>query len=355
MFQEPPRDPEHALGTVNPSRSSCELCDTCRCWQAMDDMQLILQRLQLGIGDEIVELRGKVAVQHKRRLTLQSARDAIRQADAWPSDTLIVAREADARALSFLRAEHRSYYVEETGEVYIAAEADFGPPSSKAAEDTRNPFATRASRIARLLLLQPGREFTVQQLGRLARVDKSLASRAVSTLASQGYVDVTPGTEDERYRFVRIASAVRLLNDWSDARRHRSSRVSEPQRFDIGTRSVSDTLRAIADAAEPGLQYAISGLAGAAAVKRAVEPADVLLLTTREGRTRWSELLLARRTRGDRGLLQIALIDDEFLFRLAEPRHDLLIADPVQLWLDTSAGGERAQEASFAIAKEMGW
>jgi hypothetical protein len=53
--------------------------------------------------------------------------------------------------------------------------------------------------------------------------------------------------------------------------------------------------------------------------------------------------------------LRIAVLHDRFPFRLARREGGLLVADPVQLWLDTSSMGERALEASEAVAKAMDW
>lgn len=318
----------------------------------MNSRQLHNEGLELVIRGEPIDIRTTVDVKKVRLLTPERAR---RLLAITTSSTLVITDVADREALSLLRAESRSYYVERTKELYLAPEVD-GPrtwiPPMRAAQTARNPFATRASRISRLLLLHPEKAFTMQELSRLAGVHKSLTSRTVKVLASEGYVTETTGTEDERFRYVRLASPRRLLAEWSAMRRQRRA---QPWRLDIGTRTVSDTLRVIADSARPGLPYAISGLAGAQFIRRAVEPADVLLLTSNEGVERWTELLLARSTQQNEGLLRIAAADDAFLFELAEEKENLVIADPVQLWLDTALGGERAREASEAIAKEMHW
>jgi hypothetical protein len=100
--------------------------------------------------------------------------------------------------------------------------------------------------------------------------------------------------------------------------------------------------------------WAISGIAGAATLRRAVEPADVLLLTTAAGVEEWSSTLLAE-PNPDRGLLQIAVAQDAFIFQLADRHGGLPVADPVQLWLDTTGAGERAVVAADAILAAMGW
>src|SRR5262249_28534841 len=129
-----------------------------------------------------------------------------------------------------------------------------------------------------------------------------------------------------------------------------------PQRFDIETRTVERTLSVLADAQHSiPHPWVISGLAGAATHRNAVEPSDVLVLTTGEGLARWRSALLAEPS-ADRGLLRIAVITDPFIFELADrSRGPLPVADPVQLWLDTAGSGERAAVAAAAIADEIGW
>jgi len=64
---------------------------------------------------------------------------------------------------------------------------------------------------------------------------------------------------------------------------------------------------------------------------------------------------LPRRTSRQAGPLRLDVIDDEFIFELTKVEDGLVIADPVQLWLDTVSAGERAREASEAIAEVMRW
>lgn len=275
--------------------------------------------------------------------------------ETTPPSTLVVAINADHAALSLLRDYGRSYYVESTRETFVAPDVDdSSPPTLRAnrEEAPRNPFATRASRIPRLLL-HPQKAFTVQELSRLASVDKSVASRTVSALATDGHVLVEPGEDDERFRYVRLADARRLLNEWGDVRRRKRRKL--PQRLDIGIQTVGETLDAISHSADGAPPFVVSGLAGAQFVRNAVEPADVLLLTGREGAGWWKGRLLARPAEGSFGLLRIGVIDDDFVLSLAEPHQKLPIADPVQLWLDTAQSGERARAASDAIADAMGW
>jgi hypothetical protein len=63
---------------------------------------------------------------------------------------------------------------------------------------------------------------------------------------------------------------------------------------------------------------------------------------------------LTPRGRGG-GRVTVQLTRDPFVLSLASDRHGIQVADPVQLYLDCRAAGERALEAADAIRTEMRW
>ena len=332
---------------------SCQSSSDCVSWQRMSDWQLNEHGIQLAVNGRIQQLLPRATTRRVRSLTLTHARRLLHANE--PPD-LVFAERADEDALIFMRANHRSYVVESSGEAYVAPyssqlhfDTRFAAPS---AAGVRNPFAPRASRVARRLLLDPSESFSVQQLSELTEVDNGHVSRTVATLADRGFVEVTRPQRDERLRLIHLVSPLGLLEDWLQYWR-RTQPIA--YQLDIGTRSFEETVRAIADAAEPSTPYAISGLAGASFVRRVVEPTNVLLLTVKTGLERWSELLLARRERQGQGLVRVAAVQDDFIFKLVHLERRVQVADPVQLWLDTATSGERASVASDAIADLMSW
>ena len=272
-------------------------------------------------------------------------------------EPLVIAHAADPEALVDLRAAGVSYFIEKTGEAYLAQrrpEASL-PPTVRQGQkdDRRNPFAVRASRISRLLLLHSSSRFTVTELSELCQLNESVVSRTVRALADEGFADVRVASHDQRVREVSLRDPAGLLARWDAAwRRERP----DFWRLDIGTRSVADTQRVVADTARAtSLSFAISGLAAAYRFARAVEPADVLVLVPRATQRRWEESLMARSRATERGLLRLAGVPDAFIFDLVDRENGIDFADPVQVWLDTRAAGERAREASDAIAAKMDW
>jgi hypothetical protein len=120
---------------------------------------------------------------------------------------------------------------------------------------------------------------------------------------------------------------------------------------------VEDALSRWHDAAAelPSAPYAVGGLAGAATLKRVVEPAEALVWVCAEDLWSWSERLMAEPARPAPGRVTIQVAPDPFVLTLASREDGLQIADPVQLYLDCRVAGERALEAAEAIREELRW
>jgi len=101
--------------------------------------------------------------------------------------------------------------------------------------------------------------------------------------------------------------------------------------------------------------WAIGGLAGAAMVRRAVEPVDVLVWASDEEAATLAKVLRPERARGGLGVVRIAVAPDPWTLGLARRIDGLPVADPVGLWLDCASEGERALEATEVLADIAGW
>jgi hypothetical protein len=218
----------------------------------------------------------------------------------------------------------------------------------------RGPFATKASRVSRWLLLHPGQTFNIRQLARHAKLSEGAVSTIVRALHERLLVEVTRDPDDARARLVRLAEPMQLLNAWERVWELRRVRTVD---WDIGTNDVDTTLRHVREAAslDPSLSWAVGGSAGAAKIARAVEPADVLLWIGKNDIADWEELLVPAPGRGRRGTLRLATAPDPYIFDLTETHDEVPVADAVQLYLDTSREGERALEAGESIRRRMRW
>lgn len=276
--------------------------------------------------------------------------------------TLVVFARSSPQARAALRERGVSYAAPD-GELFVLAPPVYveRPPGRRAAAPYAEPpppvltapFATRASRVSRRLLLHAGERPTFSELARDLELSEAMVSRTVRALADDGLVAVEGDPGDGRLRRVRLRDSGALLDAFERATAVRRQRKLT---WDAGARDVSTALETVREAGERSvLPYAIGGLAGAAFVRSAVEPADVALWVARDDVEAWAEALMAAPARPGPGRLIVQPAPDPFLLTLATPRDGLLVADPVQLYLDCRLHGERALEAAEAIRSEMGW
>ncbi len=216
----------------------------------------------------------------------------------------------------------------------------------------RNPFSKRSSRVPRWLLLHHESDFFLNELAKAVGLAPSAISRVVRTLEDAALIsEVTTGSG--RRKHVRLDRPLELLNAWLP---QWQKRPVPQRRWDIGAVDADDALDAIQAAAdEKSDSFVVSGLAGASRVRRNVEPGDVLVWTTAEEATDLAESLQPVPSRGGLGHIRVAVAPDPWTLGLASHVDGLLIADPVQLWLDCASEGERALEAAEAVAEATGW
>jgi hypothetical protein len=115
-------------------------------------------------------------------------------------------------------------------------------------------------------------------------------------------------------------------------------------------------MQALRDAAvRLKVPYTVGGVAGASLIRPAVEPVEVVVWIGRDDADLWADELMATPSRPAAGRITAQLAPDPFVLSLATNREGIQVADPVQLYLDCRAAGERALEAADAIRTEMLW
>jgi DNA-binding MarR family transcriptional regulator len=265
-------------------------------------------------------------------------------------------RSRDA-GLSYLGADGRVLL--QAPQLYVDHDRSNVRPDESLAWDAstaalpRSPFAVRGSRVARWLLLHPKQSFAISELAAHVELSVAAVSRAVKALDEMAVVQTASVAGDARAREVRLERADALLNAWLPLWQRRRVRRTI---WDVGTDSVEGALKLVASAAaDQGVVWALGGLAGAAEVNRAVEPADALVWIAADDLPQLAKVLMPEHARGGRGAVRVAAAPDPWTLGLARGHDKLRVADPVQLWLDCSSEGERALKAADAVAEEMGW
>jgi hypothetical protein len=270
---------------------------------------------------------------------------------------LIVFERSSPQARELLRRRGVSYAAAD-GELFVHAppvhverpgrRSAIAPSAVPAA-----PFAIRSSRVARWLLLHTGERPSFRELADAVELSEAMVSRTVRALADEGLVAVEADPADRRRRRVRLRGTQALLDAFEDAARPRRPRRVN---WDIGARDAAEAIDRLRTAGKRlRLPYAVSGVAGAAFVRRVVEPSGVSVWIAGDDLDRWAEELVPVAARPAPGRISVLLAPDPFVLSLAAKYDGVQVADPVQLYLDCRRAGERALEAAEAIRSEMEW
>jgi hypothetical protein len=319
------------------------------------------KHVEIGLDGEIVRFR----VQRVGSLTRG---DIDRHAmDLQPREepVLILYSRSSPDAREALRAARISYAGED-GRLFLFAPPlyverdDRARPTKQSgweaiapSSETRNPFAGKASRVPRWLLLHRQDTFSVTTLARATGLSPGAVSRVARALHEAALVESDTG-DDGRTRGVRLKRGQPLLDAWASAWERR--RVKQ-MIWDIGAPDANKAIQLLAEAASarPNLEWALGGLAGVAVIRRVVEPADVLVWVRSDHVAQLADELMPEPARQGHGRLRIAVPADPWVLGLAREKGGLRIADPVQRWLDCSREGERALEAADALRAIMDW
>jgi DNA-binding MarR family transcriptional regulator len=313
------------------------------------------RRAALRIGGHVL---ARFDVLRVEVLTLARAQELLAGLAAGSErEVLVVFKRSSPDARALLRARPVSYAAGD-GELFVCAPPVYVErPARKAAapiDGARSaPFAVRASRVPRRLLLRPDERPTLRWLAQELQLSESVVSRTVAALAEDGLVQVERDPRDARVRHASLRDVAGTLDAFERATAARRVRRLT---WDVGARDAEGALGVLHEAApEAGRPYALGGLAGAALHRRVVEPAELTLWIEPDQAPRWEQALLATPARPAPGRIAAQLAPDPFTLTLARERNGLMVADPVQLYLDCRLGGERALDAAEAIREEQGW
>ncbi len=328
--------------------------------------------LQGSIGSEPIEVSiGKAraslsidgrriasfAVRHIDVLTRAGAERLAEEARHSRRPLMITFERSSPEARAVLR-ERRASYAAGDGELFVYAPPVYveRPPRRKVVPvgaAPSAPFANRASRVPRWLLLHADEQPSFRELATRLELSEAMVSRTMRALADDGLVAIDSDPADARLRLARLPEPARLLDAFERAvAPRRPRRVT----WEIGARDAPEAVTALQAAAhELKVPYAVGGVAGASFVRRAVEPIDVVVWIRQDDADRWAEELAASPSRPGPGRAIMQLTRDPFVLSLATKCNGIQVADPVQLYLDCRSAGERALEAADAIRAEMGW
>jgi hypothetical protein len=205
-----------------------------------------------------------------------------------------------------------------------------------------DPFAPKASRITRMLLLDPGVAWSQSELVRKTAVDKGFVSRTVQRLEQAGFV-----ARDES-GLVRATAPGELLAAWRaayDFSRHDITRAV------IAARSGPDVLsRASGALRRMDVRHAATGLAAAWVYEPFAAYRTATVYVERQPSEATLKALGAREAPSGANLW-LVVPNDQGVFAEARDVGGLPCVSPLQTYLDLKGQPERAEEAAEALRR----
>jgi hypothetical protein len=224
-----------------------------------------------GRGDAVLRFgpaAEAVAVAVKRRANAATAWQIVQQSRAAPDGNLLLVAGATTAEAREILERHGVAVVDGLGNAHVElpglllhTEGQRGRRGDALRPQTHARLAGKGGVAAQALLLQPTRNWKVQDLAGEAGVSIGLAHRVLARLETEGLV-AAEGAGPRRVR--RVADPTALLDLWAEENTDRSVQSMRAYRLAREPRALADAVSAGLDAA--GIDHAVSGATAAARI-----------------------------------------------------------------------------------------
>ena len=209
-----------------------------------------------------------VAVEVKRRANAATAWQIVQQSRAAPDGNLLLVAGATTAEAREILERHGVAVVDGLGNAHVElpglllhTEGQRGRRGDSPRSQTHARLAGKGGVVAQALLLQPTRDWKVQDLAGEAGVSIGLAHRVLARLETEGLV-AAEGAGPRRVR--RVADPTVLLDLWAEENTDRSVQRMRAYRLAREPRALVDAVSAGLDGA--GIDHAVTGAAAAARI-----------------------------------------------------------------------------------------
>jgi hypothetical protein len=246
---------------------------------------------------------------------------------------------------------HGVNYLDEAGNCRLSAPGFFlqvegRKPVRRATPSRPDPFAIKSSRIARLLLGNPKRDWQVQELADEAHVSLGLAAKVKRALLEQAFVE-------EQNRRVRLRDPTALLDAWASKYKLSQERVT----LYVMEKTAKVEGKIARWCGDHAVRFAVSDLAGAWRLSPAVQYHMSTIYVEPGGCgdvvNGLVEHLEAKRVDSGANLV-LVVPDDAFVLYQSRKVEGIEVVSPVQLYLDLhKQPGRSAEVAQEILQREI--
>lgn len=207
-----------------------------------------------------------------------------------------------------------------------------------------NIFSPVASRIVRVLLVNPKQEWSILGISKEVRTGYGHTFRVVKTLLR---MSLCRQTETNR---VVVANPGELLTRWAGY--YDFSLLNKVNAYYSLEADLDDFIKRLSAASEHGLKYALTLQAGASSVTPYVRPVNVHLYVDPEKLDSWQEFLRLQLTELGGNIFLVEPYDDGVFYKVQRAR-GINVVSNVQLYIDLYNYPARGREAAEHLRKEV--
>lgn len=207
----------------------------------------------------------------------------------------------------------------------------------------QNIFSRKASRVVRVLLVNPQEAWTIKDLSKEAEISLGFTHAVIMSLIDQGHV-----YRDNSYR-LRVSDPVKLIQRWAAYNNYIA--MNTFLRYHTFEKNIEAFLSKMKEASD--LEYALTVLAGAHIIAPYVRPTTVHFYIKQEKKAKtWVELLDLRPVETG-GNISIVLPYDEGVFYGVSQVGGVSVVSKVQLYVDLFNYPARGEEAAEIMLRAL--
>ncbi len=222
-------------------------------------------------------------------------------------------------------------------QVYIERTGQPNPFSKR--QELRSLYSPKASRVLRVLLEDPRRKWKVEDLALETSVSLGQVSKVKHLLANQEWIK-------EAYGGLELTEPDRLLQEWSANYSYKKNKIFNYYSMD----SIPDIEWAVSQACiRSGRRCALTSFSGAARLKPFVKYQRVFIFVERDIQDLANSINLKEVDSGENVILLEPY--DEGVFYGSSDVEGMVIASPIQIYLDLKGFRGRGEEAAEVIYK----
>lgn len=207
----------------------------------------------------------------------------------------------------------------------------------------QNIFSPMASRIVRVLLIEPTHEWSILGISKEAKTGYGHTFRVVKTLVRMG---LCRQTETNR---VVVANPSELLTRWTG--NYDFALLNKVNPFYSLEGDLDSFTKRLSALDEPRLRYALTLQAGVSLVAPYVRPVNIHLYVDLEKLSEWRELLSLQLTELGGNVFLVEPYDEGVFYKLQQVR-GINVVSNVQLYVDLYNYPARGREAAEHLRKE---